>query len=73
MTQPGGLTINAAIGWGVLFMALMIGTDIPLLQTPAAMIAWLFLVAVILLYGPAAFNTITTVNTVKVPSSGATS
>lgn len=74
MTQnakpPSGITVNAAVGWGILFMILIIGTDIPLLQTPAAMIAWLFLVAIVLLYGPAALNTVTSINTVKVNTSG---
>lgn len=65
-----GLNVNAAIGWGILFLLLVAGTDIPLLQTPAAMLAWLFFVAVLLLYGPTAFGTVKTVNTKVVPSGG---
>lgn len=59
----GGLTFNAAIGWAVLFLILIVMTDVPATQNVALMFALLFLLSVALKYGPQAFNTITTVNT----------
>lgn len=56
------LSFNAAIGWGILFLILVAGTDVPALQQPAAMLAWLFFVSVLFKYGPAAFGTISSVN-----------
>lgn len=60
-----GMTIGAAVGWGILFLVLVAMTDIPATQTVAAMFAWLFLVAVLMKFGPAAFGTIKTINTTK--------
>lgn len=60
-----GMTWNAAVGWGILFLVLIAATDIPATQTPAAMMAWLFFVSVLFKFGPDAFKTIQTVNTVK--------
>jgi hypothetical protein len=62
-TPGGGLTFNAAIGWGVLFMVLIVMTDVPATQNVALMLAILFMLSVIFKYGPAAFGTIKTVNT----------
>jgi hypothetical protein len=63
--QPtgGGLTFNAAVGWGVLFLIFMVMTDVPATQNIALMFAILFLLSVTFKYGPAAFGTITSVNT----------
>jgi hypothetical protein len=66
----GGLTFNAAIGWGVIFLILIAATDVPMTQRPAAMLAWLFLVSVLFKFGPDAFKTIQTVNQTPVPSVG---
>lgn len=62
-TTGGGLTFNAAIGWGVLFLVFVVMTDVPATQNIALMLAILFMLSVLFKYGPAAFTTIKTVNT----------
>jgi hypothetical protein len=61
----GGLTFQAAVGWGILFLVFVAMTDVPITSQPAAMLAWLFFVSVLFKYGPQAFGTIQTVNSTK--------
>lgn len=56
------MTIGNALGWGLLFGALVAGTDIPATAPIAAGLAWLILIAVALLYGPAAAQQISSLN-----------
>lgn len=70
MDTANGLSINAAIGWGILVMILVAGTDVPILQRPAAMLAWLFFLSVLFKFGPSAFATISSLNTTPVISGG---
>lgn len=63
--SSGGMTFNAAVGWGILFLVLIAATDIPGTQPIAAGIAWLFFLSVLFKFGPDAFQTIKTVNTTK--------
>lgn len=66
-SPPTGVTLNAVVAWGVLFLLFVAMTDIPMTQQVAAAFAWLLLVSVLLKYGPDAFTTITTIN--KTPAS----
>lgn len=69
-TEQKGMTLNAAVAWGVLFLAFIALTDIPATQQVAAMFAWLFFVSVLFTFGPDAFNTITTINKAQGTGSG---
>ncbi len=67
-TDSSYIGARAIIAWGVLFIVFIAMTDIPATQPIAAGMAWLLFVAILLKYGPAAFTTLTTVNTVSVPT-----
>lgn len=51
---------RSVIGWGVLSLFLIAGADIPATAELASAFAWLIFVAVLLLYGPAALETLST-------------
>lgn len=57
------MTVNAALGWSALFLTLILMTDIPATASIAAGLAWLILIAVLLEFGPKAFDTVTAVQT----------
>lgn len=69
-TEQKGMTLNAAIAWGILFLTFVALTDIPATAEVAALFAWLFFVSVLFTFGPDAFNTITTINGTKGTGSG---
>lgn len=55
------LTVGrSVIGWGVLSLFLIAGADIPATAELASAFAWLIFVAVLLLYGPSALATLST-------------
>lgn len=56
------MKLENGLAWGITFFILIAMTDIPLTAAIAAAFAWLIFVAVLLLYGPAAFDTITAFN-----------
>lgn len=55
------LTVGRSVlGWGILSLFLIAGADIPATAELASAFAWLIFVAVLLLYGPAALETLST-------------
>lgn len=67
-TDTSYIGARAIIAWGVLFLTFVAMTDIPATQPVAAGLAWLLFVAILLQYGPAAFATLTTLNTSGTPT-----
>lgn len=62
-TPAIGLTTGRSIAWGILFLTFVAMTDMPALAEVGGAFAWLFLVSVMLKYGPQAFANIKTFNT----------
>lgn len=55
------LTVGrSVIGWGVLSLFLIAGADVPATAELSSAFAWLIFVAVLLLYGPSALATLST-------------
>lgn len=48
--------MQAVFGWAVLFVMLIVASDVPGLGDLAAAFAWLLLLSILIIYGPAAFN-----------------
>lgn len=63
MENEGGVTFQAAVAWGVLFLVFVTMTDIPATASLAAALAWLLFFSILFTYGTKAFETIRTVNT----------
>ena len=62
------MKLETGLAWGIAFFALVAMTDIPGTAQVAAALAWLIFVSIMLLYGPKAMSTITTINTPYVPN-----
>lgn len=60
-TTPSGptMTVSVASGWAVMFLTLIVFTDIEATAPLAAAFAWLILISIALAYGEDAFNNIT--------------
>jgi hypothetical protein len=57
------MKLETGLAWGFTVFALIAMTDIPAAAPVGAAFGWLIFVAVMLLYGPSAFKTVTAVNT----------
>lgn len=55
----GDQIVQAAFGWMALFVLLIVVSDIPGLGDLAAGFAWLLLLSILIIYGPAAFKNLT--------------
>lgn len=54
----GEQIMQAVFGWMALFVMLIVVSDVPGLGDLAAGIAWLLLLSILIIYGPAAFANI---------------
>lgn len=55
----GEQIMQAVFGWMVLFVLLIVVSDVPGLGDLAAAFAWLLLLSILIIYGPAAFSNLT--------------